>query len=359
MNPVIYHIRRFRCILIILLVLPAAAATADDVIKPGEPIDYKRLAFYPDRWEDRGVSTELVPWEGGEVVFLTTTADLDHAVIGRMLEKLDAGWLHFESIVGKRPRPFKQLNNKPTIAAVPDSRLTCGAGCGYIGATGIEVALFYNRDYAILQEQPNAFLHYYFYEMGRNYFVFGDRHSVFKTGFAVLMRYICMDAVEAKDPEANLRKQIEQAEAFYAKSDLTFLDAFTTHGQLSEKRNRLKGFRGPSDQNVMYTSVMLKLRSAYGGDDFLKAFYKHIFTCPKIRPRDAGSALQQTANWLVSASLAAGQDLTPLFVDRWRMPLAAASREALAQVDWAKETRSAGEVIESLRLVFEIYKRAD
>ncbi|MEO0477184.1 MAG: calcium-binding protein, partial [Planctomycetota bacterium] len=299
------------------------------------------------------VSTQLVPWEGEEVVFLTTSAEFDHAVIGRMLDKLDAGWLHFEKIVGKRPRPFKQLNKKPTIAAVPDGRLSCGAGCGYVGATGIEVALFYSRDYAILQKNPDAFLHYYFYEMGRNYFVFGDRHSVFKTGFAVLMRYICMDAVDADDHEAKLRKQIENAEAFYAKSDLTFLDAFTTHGTLSEKRSRLRGFRGPSDQNVMYTSVMLKLRSAYGGDDFLKAFYKQVLTCPRVRPRDAESALQQTANWLVAASLAAGKDLTPYFVDRWRMPLTEASRRSFAEVDWAKETRTAGEIIETLGLAFE------
>ena len=42
--------------------------------------------------------------------------------------------------------------------------------------------------------------HYYFYEMGRNFYTFGDRHSLFITGYAVFMRYACMDALKCEDP---------------------------------------------------------------------------------------------------------------------------------------------------------------
>jgi hypothetical protein len=321
-------------------------------VEPGEPVDYKGLAFYPDRWEKRKVSTQLVPWEGEQVVFLTTSKDFDPKVMQRLLDRLDAGWKHFGEIVGKSPRTRNLLNKKTTIAAVPDGRLTCGAGCGYVGATGIEVSLFYNRDYAVLKDQPDAFLHYYFYEMGRNYFVFGDRHSAFTTGFAVLMRYVCMDAMKCDDPEAKLREQIENAEAVYSKGDLSFLDAFTTQGKLSEKQNRLRGFRGPSDQPVMYTSAMLKLREDYGGDDFLKAFYKQLLTCPSVKYNSKQAALQQSASWLVAASFAAGQDLTPVFVERWRMPLSAESLAAFKAIDWAKEERSAGELMKALDIQF-------
>lgn len=341
--------------LFLLLVLVGYSSSNSSVaaeLEAGDPIDYKRFAFYADRWEERGISTKLVPWEGEQIVFLTTTNEFDPKVMGRLVERLDVGWDHFSKIVGKNPRPRNMLNNKTTIAAVPDGRLTCGAGCGYVGVTGVEVSLFYNRDYQVLRKQPDAFLHYYFYEMGRNYFVFGNRHSVFTTGFAVLMRYVCMDAVKCEDPEANLRKQIESAEAVYAKSDVTFLDAFTTQGRLSEKKNRLRGFRGPSDQPVMYTSAMLKLRKDYGGDDFLKAFFKQLLTCPGFRPVDKQAALQQSVNWLVSASLAAGQDLTPVFVDRWRMPLTDESRAAFEKIDWAKEKRPAGEIVKSLEPKF-------
>ncbi len=51
------------------------------------------------------------------------------------------------------------------------------SGCGYVGSTGIELALFYDRDYADLQRRPDAMPHYVFYEMGRNFYTFGDRHS--------------------------------------------------------------------------------------------------------------------------------------------------------------------------------------
>ena len=44
--------------------------------------------------------------------------------------------------------------------------------------------------------------HYVFYEMGRNYYTFGDRHSCFITGFAVFMRYVCMDALKCEDTDA-------------------------------------------------------------------------------------------------------------------------------------------------------------
>lgn len=344
--------RAYALTLLVLATFLSAVGVSADVLEAGEPIDYKRLAFYPDRWEERSLSTRLVPWEGEQVVFLTTSAEFEGEVMARLLDRLDAGWKHYQEVVGKSPRPRSVLNQKPTIAAVPDGRLTCGAGCGYVGATGIEVALFYNRDYRVLKDRPGAFLHYYFYEMGRNYFVFGNRHSVFTTGFAVFMRYVCMDAVEAEDPEAALREQIEKAESVYAEGDMSFLDAFTTQGKLGEKQNRLKGFRGPSDQPVMYTSAMLRLRKDFGGDDFLKAFFKQLLTCPGVRPDSPEAALQQTAYWLVAASLAAGQDLTPVFVDRWRMPLTEASRKALAEVSWADEERDAGELLKALDIRF-------
>lgn len=47
---------------------------------------------------------------------------------------------------------------------------------GRLGATGIEVAGF-DRDFRLVHENQSAFPHYYFYEMGRNWYAFGDRHS--------------------------------------------------------------------------------------------------------------------------------------------------------------------------------------
>lgn len=334
----------------LIVLFPAALTLA---IAPGQPIDYAQGAFYPERWERHGIETDLVPWEGEQVVFLTTSADFDPEVMERFVGRLDAGWAVYESLVGRAPHPRNLINGKPTIAAVPDGRLTCGVGCGLVGATGIEVCDFYNQDYKLAVEKPDAFRHYYFYEMGRNYFVFGNRHSVYTTGFAVLMRYVCMDAVGCDDIEPQLREKIQQCEAVYAESDVSFLDAFTVQGRFDEKAPRLNGFDGPCDQPVIYASVMLKLRESHGGDEFLKRFFAQLLTCPAVRPVDADSALRQSMNLLVAASCAAGQDLTPVFVERWKMPVSRVTRVALSRVDWDREDLSAGEVIESLEITFD------
>lgn len=326
-------------------------------IEPGEPIDYKPLAFFPKRWEEHGIDTRLYPWQGEQVVFLTPTKDLDGDVMQRFIERLDGGWKCYAEIIGRAPRNRRNLRGKAPIAAVPDGRLTCGVGCGMIGHVGIEVCAFSPHDYEMVAGNRDAFPHYYFYEMGRNYFVFGDRHSEFTTGFAVFMRYVCMDVLACDDPDADTRKTIEAAEALYADSPMPFLEAFTMQGGLGEKAPRLKDARGraihPSDQPVLFASAMLKLRRDCGGDDFLKRFYRELLTCPETRPVDAKSALRQALYWQVAASRAAERDLSPVFVDRWRLPLSQRTRDALAAIDWKKDGQSAGDILKDLPIAFE------
>ena len=52
--------------------------------------------------------------------------------------------------------------------------------------------------------------------------------------------------------------------------------------------------------------------------------------------------------WYVCASLAAKQDLAPVFVERWRMPLDEETRAALKQVKWAQPELTAAEVLKLL-----------
>jgi hypothetical protein len=235
---------------------------------------------------------------------------------------------------------------------VPAADLTCGYGCGYIGATGIEVAGFYGSDYPLVRKQPEAFPHYYFYEMGRNFYVFGDRHSLFITGFAVFMRYVCMDALKCGDPDEATRKVIERCEQGYADSDLPFLKALTTLGGLGEKDARLKDGAGraiqPSDQPVMYAAAMLKLRKEHGGDAWVRRFCAHLLKCPEVKPDTQDGALRQSLNWLVAASGAAGKDLSGVFAERWRLPLGKATRKVLQAVDWSRADLDVAGVIRKL-----------
>lgn len=340
---------RHACLLaLIASLLHAMAAPAPT---PGAAIDYRPLAFYPERWDERKTDTRMFPWEGERLVFLTTKTNLDAAVMGRFLERLDGGWSLYAKLVGRTPSPLKEWRNKPVIAAIPDAELTCGYGCGYIGVTGIEVTGFYDSDFPMVEQNRAAFPHYYFYEMGRNYYLFGDRHSLFITGYAVLMRYVCMDTLGCEDPDLATRKTIESCEQIYADSKIPFLDAFTNFGN-GEKEHRLADREGreisPSDQPCMYTTAMLKLRRECGGNDWLKRFYTQLLTCPEVAAENREGAQRQLLNWLVAASAAAGKDLSPVFCDRWRMPAAEGVRETLAKVDWKKPGQTAGSIVDRL-----------
>lgn len=58
--------------------------------------------------------------------------------------------------------------------------------------------------------------------------------------------------------------------------------------------------------------------------------------------------MSQCLNWLVCASLAAGQDLTPVFVDRWRMPLRPEQARLMKQTNWKEPGGSAQRIVSKL-----------
>jgi len=332
----------FRYLLALLPALLVCHLRAEEVapLQPGTPFDYAKFAMQPKSWAKRQLSLQLTPWVGQHVIFLTTDAKLDPALLGLWVSRLDAGWQLYADLTGRKPEPFKQSGGKVTIAAVPGADLTCGAGCGFVGATGIELAMFYDDNYPQLKTRPKAMPHYVFYEMGRNYFTFGDRHSCFVTGFAVFMRYVCMDALQVEDPDINTRKVIESVEPLLAASGLSFLDLFTTSFGVGEKVSLIKDASGkvidPSDQPVRYAAAMLRLRREHGGDVWVKRFFHELAACPEFKPDTKSGALNQGWYWLLCASVAAQQDLSPQFAGEWKLPLTAETRTALGKIDWKK-----------------------
>jgi len=333
------HLRYHLPLLAALLVSPLRAEEIAP-LQPGAPIDYAKYAFEPKAWQERKLSMQLIPWTGKHVVFLTTDAKLDAGLMGLWVSRLDAGWQLYADLTGGKPEPFKQFEGKVTIAAVPSAELTCGAGCGFVGATGIELAMFYDDNYPQLKTRPKAMPHYVFYEMGRNYYTFGDRHSCFITGFAVFMRYVCMDALKCDDPDAATRKVIESVEPLMAASGLSFLDLFTTSFGVGEKVSLIKDANGrvidPSDQPVRYAAAMLRLRREHGGDAWVKRFFHELAACPEFKPDTRAGALNQGWYWLLCASVAAQQDLSPVFAGEWKLPITDETRAALGKFDWKK-----------------------
>jgi hypothetical protein len=325
-------------------------------LMPGPRFDYSRYPFQPKSWEERALSLQLVPWAGSNVIFLTTENNLDPGLMGIWVSRLDAGWQLYADLTGRKPTPFKQFEGKVTIAAVPAAELTCGAGCGYVGATGIELAMFYDHNYPELRRHTNAMPHYVFYEMGRNFYTFGDRHSCFITGFAVFMRYVCMDALQCEDTDARTRKVIEDVEPLMAKSGMSFLDLFTTLGA-GEKVNRIKDANGklvtPSDQPVRYATAMLRLRRENGGEAWVRRFFQELVSCPRFKPENKDGALSQGWYWLLCSSVAAQKDLSPLFAGDWKLPLAQETRAALGQIDWKKAGLTVKEVAATVTPVWQ------
>ena len=345
---------KFGIVLAISLLLGIAPAPADEIapLKPGKRFDYSKYAFQPESWKKRNLSLQLTPWTGKSVIFLTTDDTLDPGLMGIWVSRLDAGWQLYADLTGRKPSRFREFEGKVTIAAVPGYDLTCGAGCGYVGYTGIELAMFYDHNYPELKTHPKAMPHYVFYEMGRNFYTFGDRHSCFITGFAVFMRYVCMDALKCEDLDAETRKTIEGVEPRFAASELSFLDLFTNTTCKNEKSHRIKDAQGnaitPSDQPVCYAAAMLRLRRENGGEAWVKRFFRHLATCPEAKPATEAGALRQGWYWLICASLAAEKDLSPVFAGQWHFPMTAEERAVMAGVHWKQPGLTVAAVADAL-----------
>ncbi len=75
-----------------IAVASVLACVPEDVfaqpIQPGQPVRY--VAMYPERWKQKGTSLDLIPWEGKQIVVLTTRKDLDPDVMRIFVDRLDA-----------------------------------------------------------------------------------------------------------------------------------------------------------------------------------------------------------------------------------------------------------------------------
>ena len=175
--------------------------------------------------------------------------------------------------------------------------------------------------------------------------LFRSRHSAFTTGFAVFMRYVCMDTLGCEDEDIATRRTIEEVERLIRTGNMPFLKTFTNADGLSEKEPRVKDAAGqwisPSDQPATYASAMLRLRCEHGGNEWVRRCFHALAQCPPSPPTTRDGALAQSWNWLVAASVAARKDLSPVFVRDWRLPLSPETSKELAALDWSAKDLSA------------------
>ena len=299
-----------------------------------EQITYQ--PFYPDKWKEKNYSTQMFPWEGERIVLLTTTSDLDPKTMAVFVKQLDAGWTLCSDLVGQSPRPFRTHNGKVTIAAVPDSSFTSGGLGAVLGMSGIEVGGFYapQGDYDQVRKNPEKIPDGFFFGIGQNHFVFTRQCGLISTGIIVALRHVCDEAVNGTAQDVEPGSQIYRFESAFAESNVSFADAFSPFG--ATRPLILYDIDGRpyvhSDLNILIASGFLKLRKENGGNEWAKGLFRYLATCPSTVDIKG-----QLLNWFVSASLAAGKDLTTVFRDRWRFPFSSELWQSLEKVDWQRQ----------------------
>ncbi|MCI4661220.1 MAG: hypothetical protein MRY63_05280 [Neomegalonema sp.] len=141
----------------------------------------------------------------GDQVAVLTPVSKDHlydsATLQALADALSEGWDFYAEFTGQEPILWHLTNidGLGTFAEVPD---TCGYACGYLGFTGIEAHedWFQTETHDVIRDQ-GVYPHYLFYELGRNFWFYGDQLGVIADGgsdvatmYAVANRYLAMEA---------------------------------------------------------------------------------------------------------------------------------------------------------------------
>ena len=266
-----------------------------------------------------GATETVVPWQGEKVTVLTESGtSRDPAVMTRLVSALDHAYRFYARMTGREPDRFDafMLNGRDTIAQVPSTCSGAGAGCGHLGAMGIEVADPYFDELYDGVRDHDQYSQIPFYELGRNFFFYEGQlkfhepagEDTVVTGYAVWMRFESMTAAAVEDDQAgeDLRQQdIHLVDKYEADPSITFADTLD--------QNRSPAENSGTD---FWASLMMRLAARYGGTTFIQRFWHTVAALPA-----ATTTVGAVANWERAASRAACADLFDVFYTRWGFPL--------------------------------------
>ncbi|MCL4859219.1 MAG: CAP domain-containing protein [Caldilineaceae bacterium] len=279
-----------------------------------------------------GLELQLYPYEGEQIALLVADPDLDETVLTRIVTAIDGAYAYYQQATGREPAPHYQYNGRATVAVAPSTCSGRGAGCGFLGWTGIELT---HESFAILYNgvrDNDEYDQVVFYELGRNFWFYGDSieykgddaTGAITTGYAVFMRFLSMEAAAVAggpfrgESFAHFQAEVEGMLARYV-ADAT-LDWFNTLAIDRAPANPMG--LGASD---LFAAHLFELRRRYGGD-FIPTLWQQVANRPT-----AQSTQDAVDNFVIAASLAAGENLAELFATEWRWPLSADARQTLAE----------------------------
>jgi hypothetical protein len=262
----------------------------------------------------------LYVYLGEKIALLMPHDDYDDALMNRIVDTFDKAYRFYAESTGKEPNLYKHYEGRATIAVVPE---TCGAGCAYLGATGIEILEYVWRELYEGVRDHNQYEPTVFFELGRNFWHYDleqrlgyhspDQTSAIRTGFAIYMRYKSMDAAGADNlPWNGLPFDEQKAEV----ADL--LRVYLANPDLSWDNTLRIDHHFPNRWGLgsgdLFAAKCMYLERKYGD-----AFLSNIWKQARLRPISQ-STQEAVDNFIMAASYAVCDPLIETF-SHWRWPI--------------------------------------
>jgi serralysin len=259
-------------------------------------------------------SLQLRPFVGRNVALLLDPGRVtDRVVVDRVLSAVDRAWDWYRGYFGRSPATSRTHAGKTTIAELSG---TCGAACGLLGYTGIEISPE-TMSRLLIEANLDRYNQAVFYELGRNFWFFADQlqampKGAFTTGFAQVHRFYSMEAAGLVGAPWDDSLDFD---GFRHAILVELLDRYLADSSLTWE-NTLAIDKLPANSPAWMTGAHLaaaffhRVRRDHGHAGY-RRFWQLMATAPKAgTPRDAAARFVQVAH------AATGDDYRGLLRDR-------------------------------------------
>jgi hypothetical protein len=272
-----------------------------------------------------GDDLTLYAYVGTHVALLAPSPDLDQDVAASIVATLDGVYTYYAQATGRTPYLYLNYAGRTTVAVVPS---TCGYGCAYLGATGIELLTpAFDILYTGVRDR-NEYDQVVFYEFGRNFWFYGDQveyrgaddTGAITTGYAVFMRFMAMQATGAAPGPFG-----QYDFAYFEDEVVGLLGRCLTDPACTWDNTLRAGVAPPNPIGLgatdLFASILFDLRTRYGAD-LINRIWREVERRPNaVATQDA------VDNFILAACAATNQNLTDLFVDHYRWPMSPSARQ--------------------------------
>ena len=263
-------------------------------------------------------SLPLYAWRGNKIMLLSSSNMLNPTTMNKWVLKMDTAYMFYTLCTGREPTfntGITYIDKRATIAEVPT---TCGAGCGYLGWTGIELqTMYFTSNYNYLNNE-NLYSQELFYELGRNFWFYDNTlkyqtNDPIATGYAVFMRFMAMEAANVQGAPFGSWSFSE-----FKNNVINLLPSYLEDQNL-KWNNTLAIGKGVPNSNVgatdLFASFCFYLRNNYGGTRWVENVWKYAALRPK-----ANTTQDAVDNFIIASSQAASENLSSLF-KYWKWPI--------------------------------------